>query len=126
MFKFQYDTAIGSGFYSDKYFVRTKQILDKDNYDVNVCMQIFQKGKDACLCGIDEVKHVLKMSLGENIYGKLAITHRNDGDIVQPWEPVMHIWGNYRDFAHLETVYLGILARGTRVATNVYHCCKRR
>src|SRR5256886_14933090 len=30
----------------------------------------------------------------------------------------MHIEGEYAEFAHLETLYLGALAEGTRVATN--------
>src|SRR5690606_13014262 len=37
---------------------------------------------------------------------------------LEPWEPVMHIRGRYSSFAHLESVYLGVLARRTLVATN--------
>lgn len=43
-----------------------------------------------------------------------------DGDIVFPYEPVLTITGPYRLFAHLESVYLGILARQTKIATNTY------
>jgi nicotinate phosphoribosyltransferase len=35
-------------------------------------------------------------------------------------QPVMKIRGRYRDFALLETPILGVLSRGSRVATNVY------
>ena len=35
-------------------------------------------------------------------------------------QPVMRVRGRYRDFALLETTTLGILARSSRVATNVY------
>jgi nicotinate phosphoribosyltransferase len=35
-------------------------------------------------------------------------------------EPVLRVRGRYRDFALLETPTLGILTRGSRVATNVY------
>ncbi|MCZ7592808.1 MAG: quinolinate phosphoribosyl transferase [Kiritimatiellae bacterium] len=38
---------------------------------------------------------------------------------IAPWETVMHIRGDASLFAHLETIYLGVLARRTRVATNV-------
>jgi nicotinate phosphoribosyltransferase len=41
-----------------------------------------------------------------------------DGDAVAPWETVMLVTGPYLAFAHLETVYLGVLARRTRVASN--------
>jgi nicotinate phosphoribosyltransferase len=41
-----------------------------------------------------------------------------DGESAEPNEPVMHIEGEYGSFAHLETLYLGALAEGSRVATN--------
>jgi nicotinate phosphoribosyltransferase len=40
------------------------------------------------------------------------------GREVEPWETVMVIEGPYDAFAHLETLYLGVLARRTRVGTN--------
>ncbi len=42
-----------------------------------------------------------------------------DGDKIGPYEPVLTIAGDYTLFAHLETVYLGVLARRTLVSTNV-------
>jgi nicotinate phosphoribosyltransferase len=42
-----------------------------------------------------------------------------DGDAVEPWETVMTIDGDYTTFAHLETLYLGTLARRTLVSTRV-------
>jgi nicotinate phosphoribosyltransferase len=42
-----------------------------------------------------------------------------DGDRIEPWETVMTIEGDYTLFAHLETVYLGTLARRTLITTNV-------
>jgi nicotinate phosphoribosyltransferase len=41
-----------------------------------------------------------------------------DGDEVGPWETVILVEGPYDAFAHLETLYLGVLARRTRVGTN--------
>jgi len=41
-----------------------------------------------------------------------------DGDHADPWEPIVHITGPYRAFAHLETLYVGVLSRRTRIATN--------
>jgi nicotinate phosphoribosyltransferase len=41
-----------------------------------------------------------------------------DGEIAAAREPVMHIEGEYAAFAHLETLYLGALSEGSRVATN--------
>lgn len=51
-------------------------------------------------------------------YEDLTIKTLQDGDVIEPWESVAHISGKLREFAHLESIYLGILARSTRVATN--------
>src|SRR5439155_477537 len=57
-------------------------------------------------------------SLWEPGWRELAVESLCDGEIASPGEPVMHIQGEYAAFAHLETLYLGALAEGTRVATN--------
>lgn len=51
--------------------------------------------------------------------GELQIKLLHDKDRITPWETVMTIEGLPQYFAHLESVYLGILARRTLVATNV-------
>ena len=43
-----------------------------------------------------------------------------EGTLTRPLRPVLVVRGRYRDFAHLETPVLGVLARCSRVATNVY------
>jgi nicotinate phosphoribosyltransferase len=48
----------------------------------------------------------------------IAVRSLYDGETAAPHEPVMHIEGEYAAFAHLETLYLGALSEGTRVATN--------
>lgn len=58
-------------------------------------------------------------TLWESAYEGLEVNALYDGDEVSSWESVMHITGDYSAFAHLETIYLGVLARRTRVATNV-------
>jgi nicotinate phosphoribosyltransferase len=42
----------------------------------------------------------------------------HDGDEIAPYETVLTIEGPYPSFAVLETLYLGVLARRTRVGTN--------
>ena len=42
-----------------------------------------------------------------------------EGDAIEPWETVLTIEGPYALFAHLETVYLGCLARRTLIMRNV-------
>ena len=53
-------------------------------------------------------------------FDALTIDALHDGDTITPWEPVLHITGDAALFAHLETVYLGVLSRRTKVATNVH------
>ena len=51
--------------------------------------------------------------------GQLRVSALRDGDRVDTWEPVIELTGPYRLVAHLESVYLGVLARRTLVASNV-------
>ncbi|MDI6641915.1 MAG: quinolinate phosphoribosyl transferase [Elusimicrobiota bacterium] len=105
---------IKSGYYTDKYFVHSRNILMKDNRHTKVLMQIFSRA-DGILCGIDEAIAILKLCADES--EKLKIHALHDGDEIKKNETVMTIEGDYSTFAHLETVYLGVLSRGTSVAT---------
>lgn len=106
------------GYYSDKYFVRTRDVLVAAGRDPRVTMQVFQKGH-AWVGGVDEAIAVLKTCLTEGYrWDDLDVYALRDGDRVEPRETVMVITGPYVAFAHLETIYLGVLARRTRVATN--------
>jgi nicotinate phosphoribosyltransferase len=104
-----------AGYYSDKYFVRTREILLADGYRPRVTMQVFGKAR-AFLGGIDEAIAILRLCAME--WSELQVLALYDGDEVEPWETVLLIEGPYDAFAHLETLYLGVLSRRTRVATN--------
>ena len=52
-------------------------------------------------------------------FEQLDVAALHDGDRVDPWSTVLLITGPLHLFAHLESVYLGVLARRTKVATNV-------
>jgi nicotinate phosphoribosyltransferase len=104
-----------AGYYSDKYFVRTREILLADRYRPRVTMQVFGKAH-AFLGGIDEAIAILRLCAME--WSELQVLALYDGDEVEPWETVLLIEGPYDAFAHLETLYLGVLSRRTRVATN--------
>ena len=104
------------GYYSDKYFVRAREILRADHYSPRVTMQVFGKTA-AFLGGMDEAIAILKLCADD--WSALDVHALYDGDRIEPWETVMLIEGPYDAFAHLETVYLGVLARRTRVGTNV-------
>ncbi|MBV9440489.1 MAG: quinolinate phosphoribosyl transferase [Candidatus Eremiobacteraeota bacterium] len=113
------------GYYSDVYFNRAREILEKDGYHPRVRMQVFQRSR-AILCGIDEAIAILKLCTGQHApdggwvdgWDQLVVRALYDGDAIAPFETVMTIEGDYALFAHLETEYLGVLARRTRIATN--------
>ena len=117
---------IREGYYSDAYFVYTKDLLEAENRHPHVTMQVFQK-HDSVLGGIDEAIAVLKLCSGRCaedgswIPGWDALTVRalHEGDRIAPRETVMTIEGDYSLFAHLETVYLGSLARRSLIMRNV-------
>jgi nicotinate phosphoribosyltransferase len=104
-----------AGYYSDKYFVRSREILLAHGHRPRVTMQVFGK-RQAFLGGIDEAIAILKLCAIE--WSELEVRALHDGDEVEPWETVLLIEGPYDAFAHLETLYLGVLSRRTRVGTN--------
>ncbi len=89
-------------------------------------MQVFQR-EDSILGGIDEAIAVLKLGAGCEAddgewragWDQLEVRALYEGDSIKPWEPVMTIAGDYSLFAHLETVYLGCMARRSLVMRNV-------
>jgi nicotinate phosphoribosyltransferase len=103
------------GYYSDKYFVRAREILLADHHRPRVTMQVFGKSH-AFLGGMDEAVAILKLCAVE--WDDLVVHALFDGDEVEPWETVMLVEGPYDAFAHLETLYLGVIARRTKVGTN--------
>ncbi len=107
-----------SGYYSDKYFVRARDLLLGGGPNPSVIMQVFQK-RDSVVAGTDEAIAILKLCLTDGYdFGDLEVRSLRDGDRARPWEPVMFVTGPYAAFVHLETLYAGVLARRTRIATN--------
>ena len=104
------------GYYTDAYFNRTRETLLADGRHPRVLMQVFSR-RQAVLGGMDEAIAVLKLCSDD--WGELTVHAVYDGDAIEPWETVMTIEGDYTLFAHLETVYLGVLARRTLISTNV-------
>jgi nicotinate phosphoribosyltransferase len=107
-----------AGWYTDAYFNYTRETLLEDGRHPRVVMQVFQK-ENAWLGGLDEAIAILKLCSYD--FDGLEVRALYDGDVVDPYEPVMHIEGDYTSFAHLETPVLGTLARRTLITTNVVH-----
>lgn len=104
--------------------------------DIEVEMQFFTRRQPrALLAGVDKALSMLRHCTGYTT---------EEGECVETWphlrveavqdgamtyyngdplrvQPVLRVKGRYRDFALLETPILGALARGSRIATNVYN-----
>src|SRR4026209_1311498 len=104
------------GYYTDAYFNHTRSVLLADGRHPRVVMQIFQR-KEAVLGGLDEAIAILKLCSDD--WEQLTVHALYDGDRITPWETARTIEGDYTLFAHLETVYLGALARRPLITTNV-------
>jgi nicotinate phosphoribosyltransferase len=107
---------IRTGYYSDAYFNFTRQLLKDRGLHPRVTMQVFQKHR-SILGGVDEAVAILKLCSDD--WDALDVHALHEGDAIAPMETVMTIEGDYSLFAHLETVYLGCLARRSLVMRNV-------
>ena len=105
-----------AGWYTDAYFNHARATLLADGRHPRVVVQVFQKNR-AWLGGMDEAIAILRLCSHDP--DGLTIRALHDGDPLEPWETVLTIEGDYTTFAHLETVYLGTLARRTLITTNV-------
>jgi nicotinate phosphoribosyltransferase len=114
------------GYYSDQYFNLTRELLLAEDRHPQVLMQVFQK-EQSIIGGVDEAVAVVKQCAGrrrpdgswESGWDQLTVHALHEGDPIEPFETVLTIEGDYSLFAHLETVYLGCLARRTLVMRNV-------
>jgi len=114
------------GYYSDAYFTFSRDLLLHDDHRPTVVMQVFQRERSV-LGGMDEALAILRLCSGRAAAGDgwepgwdaLEVHALHDGDDIAPWETVLTIEGPYDLFAHLETLYVGVLARRTLISRNV-------
>lgn len=109
---------IRQGSYTDKYFERTREVLRADAHSPRVVMQVSGK-TPGFLSGIDESIAILKLCAED--WSALTVHALYEGDEFEAWDTVMTVEGPYECFAHLETLYLGVLGRRTRICTNTRH-----
>jgi nicotinate phosphoribosyltransferase len=115
-----------AGYYSDAYFEYTKRLLEAEDFHPRVLVQVFQK-HESVLGGIDEAIAILRTCAGRAGpegewtcgWGEMDVRALHEGDEIAPRETVLTIEGDYSLFAHLETVYLGCLARRSLIMRNV-------
>ena len=104
--------------------------------DIETEMQFFTRRKPrALIAGVDKALSMLRHCTGYfsnddtfiETWQHLRVEAVQDGEMTyyngdpRQVQPVLRVRGRYRDFALLETPMLGALARGSRIATNVYN-----
>jgi nicotinate phosphoribosyltransferase len=99
--------------YTDSYFTRAKITCAHAGNNRRVLYQVFQRG-DAVLCG---VRHAIELLAQTG--PQVEVEGLVDGDRIAPLESVLHIHGPIQELVELETIYLGLLSRMTKVTTNV-------
>ncbi len=110
--RFAPSQATLSGYNSDIYFPRSRQILEAEGIDPIVVMEVFP-GKPGILCGMEEVKSLLARVLPENA----EVWGLEEGAPMDAKEIVLRIRGPYQAFGIYETALLGILAHESGWAT---------
>jgi len=107
---------IKAGEFSDRYAALIPQVLRAAKKNPRVLLQVTAK-QDGWLSGIDEAVAILKQGVDD--WSSVTVNALYEGDLLDAWDTVMTIEGEYSAFAHLETLYLGVLGHRTRVCTNV-------
>lgn len=94
--------------YTDKYFIRSRQILEREGLDPRVTVQVFFRHGPGVIRGVAEATEVFRAYSPLAAHGGRVLA-LPEGGVFQPLEPVMHIEGPIQDVIELETMYLGIL-----------------
>lgn len=110
---------LGVGHYRDP--IRAFEWFD-ELIELKKRIRSLYRGDPAQLKAALERRWQVETALDEEWVGHpedLVVHTLRDGDQIAPWETTMLIEGPIGEFIHLETLYLGVLARRTRIATNV-------
>lgn len=102
--------------YTDKYFLRTNEILVKENINPRISMKVFCRGKGPA-AGLDEAVEILTTySDLEKQRGEIWITGKEQ---FSNNEPLMIVKGPVQSFVELETMYLGVLSAAISEAVGI-------
>lgn len=119
--KFKFNENIRKGDFSAKYFLVTKEILER-NQSENISLLRFKHfSKNVVVAGINEVLQLIQFALSKDDLKKIKIYYLDDGTITNEDEPILAIEGDYKKFGFLENIIDGILSRRSSVATNAHN-----
>jgi nicotinate phosphoribosyltransferase len=115
---FKPSSEVLSGDTADIYFVRSVDILKKENINPVATMEVFG-ARAGILCGIEEVKALLEEVLPVDNREVWALA---EGDPIEAKEVVLRITAPYQSYGVYETAIVGILAHGSGWATAAREC----
>jgi nicotinate phosphoribosyltransferase len=104
--------------YTDKYFLRSRLVLEREGLNPTAIMQIFFRDGPGVLAGVDAVVNLIDGFSPLAAHGGRVLA-LPEGSRFSPLEPVMHIEGPIQDFIELETIYLGALTARTSRANGL-------
>lgn len=100
--------------YTDKYFLRAYEILQKENLNPFVRAQIFVRKGPGIMAGMEEaVSFIRSNSDLEKNGGRIYAL--SDGEPYEPLETILILEAPVLDIVRLETVYLGIISSSLAV-----------
>ena len=93
--------------FTDKYFLRSKEILEQEGLNPEVAVKVFARGEGE-IAGIDEAVAIVD-EYSESDETELHVTEANE---FQTKDPLMVLKGPAQDIVDMETMYLGALSHG--------------
>lgn len=98
--------------YTDKYFLRTKEILQKEGINPYVTAQVFIRKGPGEVYGVNEALAIIE-KYAPNLVKNGVVYAKQEGEKFEPKEALLVIQGRVQDFVELETIYLGVIAAAT-------------
>ena len=96
--------------YTDSYFTKSREAAAADSTNPFLIWQIFQK-RNGVFCGVSLLKGILEPA--DEVWSL------EEGAAINPYETAMLVLARAQSFVEFETVQIGVLARCSRVASNV-------
>ena len=99
--------------YIDKYFLRAKEVLQKENLNPVVKAQVFIRKGNCKLYGIEEAIAIIMNYAPNNKF--IKINALKEGSFFEPCETIMTIEAPIQEIIALETMYLGVISAETTI-----------
>lgn len=93
--------------YTDKYFTRSRLILEGERINPRICVQLFIRQGPGRLYGVNEAVEIIQTFAGTH---DLRVEALEEGAEYASLEPIMRIEGPAQNIIELETMYLGVIA----------------